>query len=287
MHQLLRDRTKGQIPRELYTIRPQIWLLDLVLNWLVIVSMFFLAHQANTWLVFPFCALVIGARLNALVFLGHDAAHRIAFRNKLLNDVLGDVLVGWPLLGVINGGYRPWHLDHHRSLGTAADPELNYRGLFPYPGRVTWLKIGFFFALDLLGLGVPGLARVYKEVFPRRQPIRFLGPLLTWSIFVAVVIWCEAPWILFLWLYSFVGGYWAVFRVRTWTEHVEAQQAGKASSHRISAGPLARFLFLPHNTFCHYEHHKWPQVPYYNLPRVRELDASRNILPLIRLFPLV
>jgi fatty acid desaturase len=60
---------------------------------------------------------------------------------------------------------------------------------------------------------------------------------------------------------------------------------GKETSHRFKPGLLSRFLFFPHNTFCHYEHHKWPQVPYYYLPKVRELDKGKPVIAISGLFP--
>jgi hypothetical protein len=53
--------------------------------------------------------------------------------------------------------------------------------------------------------------------------------------------------------------------VRWWTEH-----QGTDSTHRLRANWLERFLFFPHNTFCHFEHHHWPTVPSWNLPKARE-----------------
>lgn len=55
----------------------------------------------------------------------------------------------------------------------------------------------------------------------------------------------------------------AVFWMRTWLEHVGLEAAGRKESHRLSANALERFLFFPHNTWLDYEHHLYPQVPYW------------------------
>jgi hypothetical protein len=50
--------------------------------------------------------------------------------------------------------------------------------------------------------------------------------------------------------------------------------------HRIHVPWYLRAWLLPHNTWYHYEHHHFPQVPCWNLPRVRALlGDSPPILP--------
>ena len=272
------------VPSSLTRLRPLRWLGDFLLDWAVVVGTFvFLAHAWSYCLV-PFAALLIGARLHALGLLAHDAAHRLAFPDKRLNDFAAEA-IAWPLFLVIGDGYRPWHFAHHRTLGTEADPELGYRAHTPYAGRTTWGKIVRQFLLDMAGFGVVGLVRFLLAVFPYSRPWRMLGPLLLWTAFLGVCLWTGHLWIFGLWAWSILTGFWAVFRIRTWTEHVGVPPAGKETSHRFAASWLARFLFFPHNTHCHYEHHKWPQVPYYNLPALRERDRERPVVPLPALFP--
>ncbi|HSJ02993.1 MAG TPA: fatty acid desaturase, partial [Verrucomicrobium sp.] len=241
----------------------------------------------------PVVALVIGARIQALGLLVHDATHRVAFKTKWLNELLGETLVAWPLFIVIEKGYRTWHFDHHRHLGTDHDPELDsYRSDSPYDKPVTWRRVWRYFATDLLGLGVYDLFKFLKAIFPYKQPWRILGPVGLYAAFFAVCYFSNSLWVFYLWVWSIITGFWAVFRIRTWTEHVGVEPQGKETSHRFSPGwdphspgVLGKFLFFPHNTYCHYEHHKYPQVPYYHLPALRKLEESRPVSALGELFP--
>jgi len=273
-----------QVTREYYAIRSRIWILDFILNWSVIVAVFYAVDLVNHWAIWPLAGLIIGARLHALGLLAHDATHRVAFKRRFLNDLLGEVFITWTFFVVLDEGYRPWHFAHHRTLGTPDDPELSYRSLRPYHGKASWRKIWRVFALDLLGLGIADLIRFMLAVFPYRKPVRFLGPILLWGAFAAIAISSGNLWILLLWIYAIITGFWAVFRIRTWAEHIEVGETGKENSHRFSASSVTRFLFFPHNTFCHYEHHIWSQVPYYNLPRIRSLSKHRPVRPLGELF---
>jgi fatty acid desaturase len=289
-HQLDDSHTHGNcaitIPREIRKIRPWVWLFWLVVDWGVIVATYSVFAVYRSWWLLPVAVLIIGTRQHALGLLGHDATHRRAFKNRRLNDIFGDLFTTWPLWIVLGDAYRDWHFGHHRELGSANDPELDYRGGSPYSGHVSWLSIGRCFLFDLFGLGVLDLLNVLRLVFPYRNPARYLGPISLWIATALLLLAFGQLWILGVWALSLVTAFWAVFRVRAFTEHVAVDWNGHASSHRFRAGWIARFLFFPHNTWCHFEHHKYPQVPFYNLPALRKLDGTKPTVHFLRLFPL-
>lgn len=276
------------IPHTFREIHPGIWAFWLTIDWAQIVAGYVVyATSVQYWWSLPLLILFVGTRQHALGLLGHDATHRLAMKSRWWNDFLGEVLIGWPLLIVIQDGYRPWHFSHHRSLGSDLDPELDYRGGRPYQGKVSWLRIGRCFLYDLCGLGVFDLLNFMRLVLPYRRPVQMCGPVLMWITSGIIFAYYGSLWILGVWFASLVTSFWAVFRVRAFTEHVSVPANGKETSHRFNAGPLTRFFFFPHNTWCHYEHHKWPQVPFYKLPELRKLDETRPILKLRELFPLI
>ena len=92
-----------------------------------------------------------------------------------------------------------------------------------------------------------------------------------------------APWVFLLWSYSVICGFWAIARVRTWSEHVALTDEAWPA-YRFRPGLLGRFLFFHHNGWCHYEHHLYPQIPYYNLPALRALDKNAKIITAAELF---
>ncbi len=269
--------------RQLAVLRPWRWLLDLGFNWAIIVLTFYLYHQLDSLWLLPVAMLVIGARQHALGLLTHDGTHRLISRKRWLNDLLTEVFTAWPILVKIDHGYRQWHFEHHRTLGTVKDPELSYRRDPVYRAPVAFRKICLVFLGDCIGLGILDMAKFFKAILPRRFT-QYVGPLALWGALLTITIVTNSLWIFFLWLGSLVTTFWAVFRIRTWGEHVGLASRGRETSHRFSAGPVARFLFFPHHTYCHYEHHKWSQIPYYNLPKLRELDRSQQVVSAWRLF---
>jgi hypothetical protein len=76
-----------------------------------------------------------------------------------------------------------------------------------------------------------------------------------------------------LWFGALATSYWAFFHLRMWIEHV-----GTDGTHRVYLSWWQRLLFAPHNTWYHYEHHRWPSVPCHLLPRARLLDQTVPIV---------
>jgi fatty acid desaturase len=85
---------------------------------------------AALWPVFvPLAVLVIGTRQLGLFILMHDAAHGLLHPNRKVNDWVGYWLCSSSLIE-----YRPYHLQHHRFVQQAEDPDLVLSAPFPITG---------------------------------------------------------------------------------------------------------------------------------------------------------
>jgi fatty acid desaturase len=68
--------------------------------------------------------VLVGGLQHRLAGLGHEAAHYKLLRNKLFNDLVGDVLCMFPVLSTEHF-YRMFHLAHHQYTNDPArDPDL-------------------------------------------------------------------------------------------------------------------------------------------------------------------
>lgn len=74
----------------------------------------------------PLCVMVIGARQLGVFILMHDAAHGLLHPNRKVND-----WVGLWLCSSTMRDYRPYHLQHHRYVQQAEDPDLVLSAPFP------------------------------------------------------------------------------------------------------------------------------------------------------------
>jgi fatty acid desaturase len=68
--------------------------------------------------------VLVGALQHRLAGLGHEAAHYSLLKNKVLNDLIGDVFCMFPILSTIHF-YRLFHLAHHQYTNDPTrDPDL-------------------------------------------------------------------------------------------------------------------------------------------------------------------
>lgn len=230
------------------------WSISVAVNWLVIATAITLAYRFDHLAAYVLAVLVVGTRQHALAVLAHDGAHHHVTRIRWLNDAVTSLFCFWPL-GVGLNGWRKFHFKHHRTVGTTADPELQIKR--KYPGRWSPETKQFHqFVADLLGLSALEATMLIRLAPPERK-IDVLGPIATIAAaWVAVLYW--ADWrALAIWHVASGTSFWAMFRLRAFTEHV-----GTTSTHRLSEPPLwKKLLYLPENTWLHWEHHKWPAVP--------------------------
>lgn len=230
------------------------WSISVAVNWLVIVAAIVLAYRFDHLAGYALAVLVVGTRQHALAVLAHDGAHLHVTRIQWLNDAVTSVFCFWPL-GVGLHGWRKFHFKHHRTVGTPDDPELQIKRKYPKRWSPETNQRRQFLA-DILGFSALEATMLIRLAPPERK-IDVLGPIATIVIcWVAVLYW--ADWrALAIWHVATGTSFWAMFRLRAFTEHV-----GTTSTHRLSEPPLWKKLtYLPENTWLHWEHHKWPAVP--------------------------
>ena len=138
---------------------------------------------------------------------------------------------------------------------------------FPYPGQwpvpIHPWKFALFIVGDFFRRRLPHLLMAARLTRARARAdvicqLSFVGAA------VALCVLLKAAWIPILWFVSLGTIFWTIFRIRIWTEHV-----GTQGTHVLRPTALQKFIFLPHNTWCHYEHHEHPHVPCWALPSIR------------------
>lgn len=261
------------------------WLLNVATDWGIIIGTFLAAAFFDTWFGYLVALLVIGTRQHALGVLGHDGAHWLIARNRFLNDWLAILFCYWPFFGSLDG-FREYHYKHHRYLGTPQDPELQDK----YWSAPTWdlpISSGRILShifLDLSGLGILFYKRrVFWHMMRNRQrrgALHSLDMFLSfWKkgsrtrSFGLVLFWCgvlsvfwayNILWVVALWVVAMVTSFLMSFKMRVLTEHL-----GTLGTHRFSYPLWYAFFFLPRNIGFHYEHHRYPSIPLWNLPKLR------------------
>jgi fatty acid desaturase len=251
------------------------WLADAGIDWLVIaaaLAMIQLWPHVYTVLA---GILIVGNRQHALAILGHDGTHFTLSRNAAFNDFLTNLFCWWPL-GLTVSGYRALHYAHHKNTGTESDPELGHKRMrspqwdLPAAPR-TILR----YALkDLTGYSLADYSIIVRFSKPDRR--KEYVPLALFHFAVISVLVASGCWpMAAVWYISLVTSFMMFFRLRLWVEH-----QGTDDTQRLSLTWWQGMLLAPHNAWHHWEHHKYPTIPYHRLPQARQRLAGPTILTL-------
>jgi fatty acid desaturase len=209
------------------------------------------------------------AALNAFYLLSHEGHHRLLFRSRATNHAT-NVALCVPLLHSPTA-YRVLHELHHRHLGGPGDPD-EYRNYTDDP-RLRWalqwvrLTIGTLVYMPL----IPVVAWRRANASDRRAlTLEYAGMAIIWIAAFALV---PLRVLLQVWLVpGVVVGY--VSAVRAIAQHALTDAHDPLlASRSVRSNPVVSFLLLNEN--YHLEHHLFPEVPSYNLPRLRALLSSR------------
>ncbi len=206
--------------------------------------------------------------LHGLIVLMHEAAHGLLARDPTANRWLGFVC-GLPFL-TSGSAYRFNHAAHHRVTGTDDDP-ADLVGA-ARRGRMSLRHV----VLIVLGIGtfviIPGVARDGFRAAPphgrRHVVIEYAAIALTLAAFVTL-----APWPVFcrVWLWPFLV-LSVINNVRSLAEHAFTDRDSPLGRTRtVRSNAVLRFLFS--NVNYHWEHHRYPKVPWYHLPALKALLA--------------
>lgn len=272
----LRDLCQLSVPTGLYAIGFQ---------WIVIIGSIWIALAINDWWAFLLAVIVIGTRQHALAVLMHDASHYLIVRNKTLNDVIASIFLSFPIL-TSTSRYRTHHGLHHRHVNTELDPDDNNRQIFAtrLDMFVTALKdVTGFNTMTTVGtlnhFGITG-----PMVKPAGHPdgIGRLEKGLAWTfygvILLAVIVfgvWLE---FLFFWVLPLATVLPPILRFRALAEHGGCEDGSDLTMARtVTPGWLERVLLAPCNVHYHLEHHLYPGIPFYNLPKASDLLHRREV----------
>jgi len=251
------------------------WLTVAAMDWIVIATALAGAVLWPHIVVILTAVLVVGNRQHALAVLGHDGTHYTLSRNAKLNDFLTNFFCFWPL-GLTVSGYRALHYAHHAHTGTDDDPELGHKRMrapqwdLPNTPR-TVLRYAL---LDLIGFSLSDYTIIIRFAKPASK--REYISLALFHCIAAAVLLGFGPWLAAaIWYFSLPTAFMMFFRLRLWLEH-----QGTGDTQRLALTRLEGALLAPHNAWHHWEHHKYPTIPYHRLPEARRRLAGPPVLTL-------
>lgn len=237
------------------------------------------AAWVGHWWAWAIAFLFMGRAFALTSSLAHEAAHRLLFSDKRLNDVVGRWVVGAPGF-VPTDLYRRGHMAHHREEFGPDEPDMNlYRG---YPASSASLRRKL--TRDLVGVSgwknLKGLVRGLRSDFARRHAGRIVVAQVLLMVAFAVAGYWWAYWL--MWFLPWMTLWRVTNRLRAIAEHGGMQRSKdrRLTTHSVRQHLLARFFLVPYNIGWHLAHHVDMGVPWRNLPAYhRELAEAGWIAP--------
>lgn len=249
-------------------------------DWLIIGITIYASIYLLPAIFYPVSVLIIGARMHALAILMHDATHFRFLKNRYWNDLLTNLFTMYPLFTSIET-YRQNHLRHHQHLNTEEDPDwvakLGKRAFtFPKTKKEFLLTIGSYFTMYKgISDAIWFLRRFQAPAAIKSQHEENSRTKLVFYVLLLIGLSLSGTWLYFLlfWVVPYLSTFFMYQYIRSVAEHYGelAYDHALTSSRTVKPNLLERFFLAPHQVGYHLEHHLYPGVPFYNLPKIHKL----------------
>jgi fatty acid desaturase len=204
--------------------------------------------------------------------LMHEAAHRLLFRNRTLNDFVGRWLVGYVAF-TNTDAYRRVHMAHHREEFGPNEPDIALYANYPI-SAASWRR-----KLARDAQGRTGLRLLRDQLRGARSEVAVVHQTLFKILTVQAVLivgaivagyWWVYP---LFWLLPYLTVWRVINRLRSVAEHggLMASDDRRIATHSVEQHWSARFFLVPFNIGFHLAHHVDAGVPFRNLPKYHQM----------------
>lgn len=271
-------------------------------DWIIILSAFALIIFYPHPVTYIFSFFLISRQQLALALLMHDGSHRRLASSAKLSDFIAQWLCAAPLFFSMFS-YQRLHLKHHRDPLVKDDPDFSLISGYP----ISKLSLSRKLFRDAIGLSYfkfiryfiymarkPKVTSLSAEMKFEKKPASQTGHqgsmplpsvaasiLITNSTLFFALYFSGHPWLyLTHWFLPMATSLQVLLRIRGIAEHAGYEpNPDQRMNSRTVVNPLQTMIFAPHYAHYHLEHHVYPAVPYYNLPKLHQLLKERGHLP--------
>jgi len=248
-----------------------------------------------SWWVAAIAVVLIASLQHALFVLAHDAAHYRLYETRWLNDAVGR-LCG-TIAGVSMCAYRVIHRLHHNHLYGPQDPDIALHGGYPrgkaylarklakdLAGLTAFKTYSYFFGLPAANAATGKAERPLDDTSARLRAaaLRDRWTVLALHVLAPIAAFASGwGWqYVVLWVLPGVTVLQAILRLRAICEHgAVTDYSSPLSAARTNLAPAwVRHVMFPHHVNYHVEHHLYPAVPHYHLPRLHAALVAHGIL---------
>ncbi len=225
----------------------------------------FLMITSDLLLVEVLAGLAIGFCISGLPVLMHESSHQLLSKNKRINTALG-FICGLPGLVSVSA-YVSMHKMHHAATKTEKDPDNLENSASAFVPL--WLVYG---AVLLIGVPmyIPTVAIMgFKNARPRMRVRIVAEYLLIAGVAVAAAYLIPTPYLVKLWVIPMLFTI-VILNIRGLAEHgMTGSDSVFTNTRTVVSNRFVRFMMC--NINYHIEHHLFPRIPWYNLPKAHAI----------------
>ncbi|MGZ4714539.1 MAG: fatty acid desaturase [Acidimicrobiia bacterium] len=264
-------KPKPELREELRRIPDVRNALNVAVLYALTVGIFVAAVQLDDVAVWIVAFLVMGPVHARFAILMHEAAHRLLFSNRKVNDFVGKWLVAFPAFVPIDL-YRRGHMAHHREEFGPNEPDIPLYRNYPIPRDSMLRKL----RRDALGITGWKLTKgLFRGVASDNEKVRgqARGIVAAQLVILGVCAITGHPWVYFiLWFLPHLTVWRLMNRLRGIAEHGGLKQSAdrRETTHSVRQHWPARLTIVPYFTGWHLAHHVDSGIPMRNLPRLHE-----------------
>lgn len=234
------------------------------------------AAALDTWWSY-LAAFALMTRGHAcLNILAHEAAHRLLFSQRWVNDSVGRFLLAYPTYQAFLV-YRRVHFAHHRDEMGPDEPDAALYAGYPV-SAVSWRRK---LVRDVTGQsGWKNLKSLGQAIRAGRSEA--LVMLAVHVAMIGLAIAFMRPFAYVVWIASWMTVWKVSNRLRAIAEHggMIRSRDRRETTHVIRQSLIARYWMVPYNTGWHLAHHVDMGVPFRHLPLLHaELVDSGWLTP--------
>ena len=223
--------------------------------------------------------LLMGRAHAQFASLMHEAAHRLLFSNKRVNDFVGNWLLGYPVM-TSTQAYRRVHMAHHRREFGPDEPDIPLYANYPVSRASLRRKL----VRDATGRTGLRLLRGQMKGFrsPDARVRRTLWKMVLVQVVIVALFTASGHW--WMWPVMWVAPYLTVWRVinrlRSIAEHggLREDDDRRYTTHSVRQHRAAMFFLVPYKIGFHMAHHVDAGVPFRRLPEYNRLLHEANYL---------
>ena len=224
------------------------------------------AAWINTWWSYLIAVVLMARGHVCLNILAHEAAHRLLFTNRRMNDGVGRWLLAYPTYQAMLA-YRRVHFAHHRDEIGPDEPDMGLYAGYPIT-RDSWRRK---LRRDATGNSA---SKNFRGLFGalRRGQTEAKQILAVHLVMFGTSIVFMRPLAYMVWILSWSTLWKVSNRLRSIAEHggMVRSKDRRLTTHVIHQSRLARYWMVPYNTGWHLAHHVDMGVPWRNLPRLHD-----------------